>query len=160
MSTASDEPHVERDSEEGPAIVNASWAGTGLFVATAALATIDPDGLSGPGIVVDLVLFAFGCAAFLWAYAVAVSRSRTDAIGIGGLYFLQGSTPRKVQLRLLIPLAVQVVVAIASASIRPYTAVAFGILVPIFGLGLAGLWGARYGRFDARTASSPAEPKQ
>ena len=168
MSTASDEPHVEpsepqaseRDPEQGPAIVNASWAGTGLFVATAALATIDPDGLSGPGIAVDLVLFAFGCAAFLWAYAVAVSRSRTDAIGIGGLYFLQGSAPRVVQLRLLIPLAVQVVVAIASASIRPYTAVAFGILVPIFGLGLSGLWGARYGHFEARSGSGAAEPQR
>jgi hypothetical protein len=158
MTVVSDE---EQDADlPGPAIVNASWAGTGLFVATAALATIDPDGLSGPGIAVDLGLFAFGCAAFLWAYAVAVSRSRTDAIGIGGIYFLQGSSPRKVQLRLLIPLAVQVVVAIATASIRPYTAVAFGILVPIFGLGLAGLWGARYGRFDARAASSAAEPKK
>jgi hypothetical protein len=158
MSSVSDE-HQDADLP-GPAIVNASWAGTGLFVATAVLATIDPDGLSGPGVVVDLVLFAFGCAAFLWAYAVAVSRSRTDAIGIGGLYFLQGSTPRVIQLRLLIPLAVQVVVAIATAAVRPYTAVAFGVLVPIFGLGLSGLWGARYGTFDARSGSGAAEPQR
>ncbi|MEY2462136.1 MAG: hypothetical protein QOH64_274 [Acidimicrobiaceae bacterium] len=140
----------EADPESGAAIINLSWAGTGLFVATAALATIDPDGLSGPGIAVDLGLFAIGCAVFLWAYAVAVSRSRTDAIGIGGLYFLQGSAPKVVQYRLLIPLAVQVVVAVATSIIRPYTAVAFGILVPIFGLGLAGLWGARNGTFEPR----------
>ena len=154
-------PEEDQDAEiPGPAIINGAWAGTGLFVATAALATIDPDGLSGPGVAVDLGLFAVGCAAFLWAYAVAVSRSRTDAIGIGGLYFLQGSAPRVVQLRLLIPLAIQVVVAIATSSMRPYTAVAFGILVPIFGLGLSGLWGARYGHFDARSGSGAAEAKQ
>jgi hypothetical protein len=151
-------PEDEIDADvPGGAIVNGSWAGTGLYVATAVLATIDPDGLSGPGVVVDLGLFAIGCAAFLWAYAVAVSRSRTDAIGIGGLYFLQGSAPRVIQLRLLIPLAIQVVVAIATASLRPYTAVAFGILVPIFGLGLSGLWGARYGHFDARSDTGAAE---
>jgi hypothetical protein len=151
-------PEDEIDADvPGGAIVNGSWAGTGLYVATAVLATIDPEGLSGPGVAVDLGLFAIGCAAFLWAYAVAVSRSRTDAIGIGGLYFLQGSAPRVIQLRLLIPLAIQVVVAIATASLRPYTAVAFGILVPIFGLGLAGLWGARYGHFDARSGSGAAE---
>jgi hypothetical protein len=32
--------------------------------------------------------------------------------------------------------------------------VAFGVLVPIYGLGLAGLWGARHGHFAAR----PPEP--
>jgi hypothetical protein len=37
--------------------------------------------------------------------------------------------------------------------------VAFGILVPIFGLGLAGLWGARHGVFEARSVpSSDAKP--
>jgi hypothetical protein len=146
--------------QPGGGIVNASWAGTGIFLATTALATIDPDGLSGPGVAVDLGLFAIGCAAFLWAYAVAVSRSRTDAIGIGGLYFLQGSAPRSVKYRLLVPLGIQVVAAIASSSIRPYTAVAFSILVPIFGLGLAGLWGARYGHFEARSGTSAAEPQR
>jgi hypothetical protein len=30
---------------------------------------------------------------------------------------------------------------------------AFGFLVPVFGLGLAGLWGARYGTFAARVES-------
>ena len=154
-------PDAERDEEpiESSPIVNVSWAGTGVFVATTVLAVIDPDGLSGPGLLVDLVLFAVGCVAFLWAYAVAVSRSRTDLIGIGGLYFLQGSAPRIIQLRLLIPLAIQVVVAVLAASLRPYTAVAFGILVPIFGLGLAGLWGARHGTFEARSVpSNDAKP--
>ena len=43
---------------------------------------------------------------------------------------------------------------VAAASIRPFTAVAFGILAPMLGLGLMGLWGARHGRFPA----APGEP--
>jgi hypothetical protein len=138
---------------EGSGLVTLSWAGTGTFVAVATIATLLPDEAARPAAVVDGVLFVVGVIAFLWAYGVAVARSRTDAIGIGGLFFLSGSAPKVVQVRLLSAFAVQVVMAIVSASIRPYTAVAFGILVPMFGLGLAGLWGARHGQFPAREAS-------
>lgn len=151
-------PEVRSDREPGVAgapvtghgIITLSWVGTGIFAAAATVATLLPDDAARPAAVVDGVLFAVGVVAFLWGYAVAVQRSRTDAIGIGGLYFLAGSAPRAVRVRLLGALAVQVVIAVVSASIRPYTAVAFGILVPMLGLGLAGLWGARHGTFPAR----------
>ena len=60
--------------------------------------------------------------------------------------------PRRgvVQFRLLGSLAVQVVVAVVTASIRLYSPLAFGFLVPVYGLGMCGLWGARYGTFDPR----------
>ena len=142
----------DNDDEEpaGNGIVTLSWAGTGTFVAVATIATIFPDEAARPAAVVDGVLFAVGVVAFGLAYARAVARSRTDAIGIGGLFFLSGSAPKVVRLRLALALAVQVVMAIVSASIRPYTSVAFGILVPMFGLGLMGLWGARHGTFPRR----------
>jgi hypothetical protein len=70
------------------------------------------------------------------------------AIGIGGLYFLAGSAPKKVQAHLMGSLAVEVVVAIFTASVRVFTSLAFGILVPVFGLAMAGLWGARHGVFE------------
>jgi hypothetical protein len=137
--------------DAGERIVLLDWIGTGVFVAVATLATILPDDAARPAAVVDLVLFAVGVVTFLWAYAVAVSRSRTDALSIAGLYFLaDDAAPRPTRIRLRIALAVQVVVAIVSASIRLYTSVAFGVLVPMFGLGLMGLWGARHGRFAAR----------
>lgn len=148
-----DDPRPEPGAgheDDGPAIVNVSFAGTGLYVGAAIIATITPDGFGGALAGVSLTLFAAGVVAFLWSYGIAVSRSRVDAIGIGGLYFLAGSAPKVVRVRLLGALAVEVVVAIATSSIRPFTAVAFGILVPIFGLGLAGLWGARYGTFPPR----------
>jgi hypothetical protein len=47
-------------------------------------------------------------------------------------------------------LGVQIVVSVAAASIRPFTAVAFGILAPLSILGLMAQWGVRYGQFSPR----------
>ena len=137
----------------GEGIINGSWAGTGAYVALATAGTIAPDTFAVATAALSGALFVLGCVAFLWAYAVAVARSRTDLIGIGGLYFLADSAPKLVRFRLRMSLAVEVVAATASSSIRPFTPMAFGFLVPLFGLGMMGLWGARYGTFD------PREPK-
>lgn len=147
----------EPEELEGTAVVNASWAGTGLAFAAAALGVISPDTFGGVVAVVSGVLFVIGCVVFLWAFVTAVARSRYEVIGIGGLYFLADSAPKTVRFRLLFALVAQVIVAIAAAAIRPFTSVAFIVLVPIFGLGLCGLWGARYGEFPDRdvTATDP-----
>ena len=100
----------------------------------------------------SLALFAVGCVVFLWAYALAVARSRTDLIGIGGLYFLHGTAPKVVAFRLRLALIIEVAVAVATSAVRVYTSLAFGILVPVFGLGLCGLWGARFGTFAPRSS--------
>jgi hypothetical protein len=39
------------------------------------------------------------------------------------------------------------VVVVAAALARPYTEVAFGVLAPMFAMGLMGTWGGRYGQF-------------
>jgi hypothetical protein len=135
---------------EGGAIINASWAGTAIYVALAGVGTIAPDWFAVPTAVVSVALFFVGCVVFLWAYAKAVARSRTDLIGIGGLYFLAGTAPNDVAFRLRLSLALEIVAAIVSASIRPFTPIAFGFLVPVYGLGLSGLWGALYGTFEPR----------
>jgi hypothetical protein len=133
----------------GARIVRASWIGTVVFLVALAVGTIDLD-LVVVTVVVSLVLFAIGTAAFLTGYVKAIGRSRYEAIGMGGLFFLAGSAPRRVQVLLLSSLAVQVVFGLLAASIRIYTPVAFGLLVPMYGLGLAGLWGATYGVFPER----------
>ena len=147
--------HENDDAPPGAGIVNLAWAGTGAFVAVAAGGVLAPDGM-GPVVAgLSLVLFSVGCVAFLWSYGIAIGRSRHDQISIAGLYFLSGgSAPRDVRRRLLVALAVQVVAAVAAASIRPFTSVAFGVLVPVFGLGLCGLWAARYGTFERRPAQA------
>jgi hypothetical protein len=134
---------------QGGRIAVANWLGTVVFLATSV-----PLAVAGAGqllaVIVDLGLFAAGCGVFLWALALAAARSRESAIGMGGLFFLAGSAPPVVQRRLVGSLAVEVVAALATAAVRPFTAVAFGILVPMWGLSLCGLWAARYGEFAPR----------
>lgn len=133
----------------GRRIVQASWAGTLVFLATAGLATaLAPADLVA--LVVALTMFAAGSAAFTVAFAVAVRRSRTEEIVVPSLFFLQGSAPTPVKRLLLGALAAQVVVAFVTAGIRPNTSLAFGILAPMYGLGLIGLWAARHGTFPLR----------
>jgi hypothetical protein len=141
----------------GRAIVWASLAGTAVFVAVNSVEAIALGGTRPVGVVLDLVLFAVGCVAFFWAYAVAVARSRTEEIGVGGLFFLAGTVaPAKIRLLMDGALGVQCVVALVTASVRPFTTLAFGILVPMFGLGLNGVWGARHGTFGPRRLVAPA----
>lgn len=127
-----------------------AWAGTGAFVASAVGAVLV--GVARPlAAGVALLLFAAGMVAFLWAYGIAVSRSRAAVIGVGGLYFLAGDVaPTSVRHHLMAALALQTLTALVTAGLRPYSSLAFGVLVPMFGLGLSGLWGARHGSFAPR----------
>ena len=140
---------------KGERILQASWTGTALLFVTSLLAVLF-DAFQAAAVVVDLVLFLGGAVAFFWAYAIAVGRSRQVEIGIGGLFFLAGETaPKEVRRPFMLSLGAEVVIAVAAAALRPFTAVAFGILVPIWGLALAGLWGARYGTFQPRERREP-----
>jgi hypothetical protein len=133
-------------------IVRASWAGTAVFAASAAAAVaVKPARI--PAVAVAAGLFMAGIGIFFWAYAIAVGRSRTDSIGIGGLFFLAGqdTAPEPAHKRhLLASLGTQTAIALASAAARPFTTLAFGVLVPLYGLALTGLYGARHGRFGPR----------
>lgn len=135
----------------GERIVRASWIGTAVFGVTsgvgAVLSSFDVVALA-----VALLLFTAGVAAFVAAYAKAVSRSRTEQIGVMSLFFLEGAVASKPVRRLLLgSFLVEVLVAVAVAAARPNTSLAFGILVPVYGLSLAGLWGAHHGTFRPRT---------
>jgi hypothetical protein len=134
----------------GAGILRASWTGTAAFGVTAVAGAAAQGVLSWLAFAVAVTLFVIGCVVFVWAYAVAVRRSRTDEIAVAGLYLLSGSTPKPVRRQLLSSLAVEVVVAFATAAARPYTIAATGILVPVYGLGMAGLWAARHGTFAPR----------
>jgi len=134
----------------GRGMILASFVGTGLLTVTTAMAIVAPSTLDAPALFVALVMFFGGTAAFIWAYLVAIGRSREREISLTGVYGLAGSAPRFVQVRLLGSLAAEVVVALVGAAARPYTSLSFGILAPMWGLGVAGLWGARYGAFPPR----------
>lgn len=136
-------------------VVKASWAGTAALAVTALPALVF-HALDPLAVTVAVTLFVAGAVAFLWALARAADRSRTDSIGMGGLFFLQGTTPSPIRRRLLGSLLVQTVIGVGAASMRPFTASAFGVLVPIYGLALCGLWAAYFGTFAPRSGPGSA----
>ena len=139
------------DEGAGEGIVRLDGWATAVFAAVSVVAVVVPDPVEYVAVPVDLVLFVAGCATFLWAYAVAIGRSRYEALTMAGVFFLADRVaPARVTRALRLLLAVQVVAAVAAAAARPFTAVAFAVLVPMVGLGLMALWGARYGRFPAK----------
>ena len=134
--------------EPGTRFFQLSWVGTIAFVVTAGAAAASPSTFELAAVAVSLTLFFAGILTMLWAFFIAVNRSRVDAIGVGGLYFGAGSTPKVVRWHLLGATAMQLVAGIVTASIRPFTPLAFGTLVWIFGIGMMGLWTARFGEFE------------
>lgn len=146
--TAGSSPATGEDLP-GRGLVRLSWAGTTVSCVTSVANAVTGDrdhyALSA---VPALVMLALGCVAFLAAFAIAVERSREEEIGVGGVFFLAGCAPRRIQVTMLASLAVQVTVPLAVAVVRPFTA--FSVLAPVWALGLAGLWGARHGRFPPR----------
>ncbi len=143
----------------GAALRRASWLGTAVFSVTAGAATfvlgLDPDGsvsgvLENVAFAVAVLLFLAGCVVFLAAYVGGIARSRTDEVAVTTLFFLAGGVATEVRRSLLGSLGVQVVVALGTAIAQPYTSLAAGALVPMYGLGLCGLWSARHGTFPSR----------
>ena len=128
-----------------------AWA-TVIFVVVAVGGAAAPSVLGVAAAAVSILLFAVGCVVFLVAFLRGVDRSRTEEISVAELFLLMGGVaPAVVRRWLLALLGVQIVVAVAVASIRPFTSLAFGILAPMFGLAIAGRWAAEYGSYRART---------
>ena len=157
-------PPVERpaDTGAGGAIITASWIGTALFALVSIPASFAPDTFAPLLIVVSLALFAVGMVVFVIAFLTAVGRSREVLIGMGGLFFLAGGTaPRRVSRHLVGSFTLECVLAVGTTVIGLFTVpadvtnpVAFGVLAPLYGLALVGLWSARFGHFAER----PPEP--
>jgi hypothetical protein len=139
-------------------IVRANILITGVFaILTLVAAWLFTPGLRGMIVAVDLTLFAIGCFAFIWSYFSAVQRSRSDEISVAGLFGLAGGVAsRRITVVMNGCLATQAVIGLIGAIVRGSTdgragsTLAFGVLVPIFGLGLNGLWSSRLGVFAPR----------
>ncbi len=134
---------------DGAVLVQAAWAGTAVFAASALAATV-VEALTVLSVPIALLLFLGGTIAFTSAYVQALQRSRDDEIAVADLFFLTHCAPKPVRRAFMAALAVEIVVALLTASLRLYTGLAFGIMAPMWALGLAGLWGARYGTFRPR----------
>jgi hypothetical protein len=135
-------------------------AGTILFVGVALASIIGRDQRAMQVLigVVSIGLFAVGIVAALWSYVSALERSRVEEVGVANLYLLTGDTaPRNVKVSMLSALAVQAITGLGGASIGAagleqgdLNALAFGVLVPMLGIGTNGWWAVRYGSFGPR----------
>ncbi|MEN3271698.1 MAG: hypothetical protein V7636_459 [Actinomycetota bacterium] len=134
-----------------PVVRPAVWS-TVAFAVASAVAVASNDG-AGIVAIFDLVLFALGCLVFARTLLTAAQRSRTEELSVAGIWLLAGQR-KDIQRWLLGCLAAQVVIALAAAGLRPYTAVAFGVLVPTLGLALCGLWAVRSGTFPPRASGT------
>jgi len=133
----------------GQDLFKVNLVATAGFCIAAVLAAIFADPLAIPFAVVSTVLFAVGTIAFLWAYGKAIERSREEDVSVAMIYAMSVA-PKPVRRRFHLLTFVQATVAIATATARPFTAQAFGILATMLGIGLAGLWAARHGTFEER----------
>ena len=149
---------------KGAVIVRVNALFTVLFLVTAVLAAVY---FAQPwkviAVVVCLASFSVGVCAFLWGYWSAVQRSREDNISVAAMYFLiDKCAPKSVARRMNGLLTLQVIIGLVTAGMRPSTdgksgsTLAFGILVPMLGLGLNGLWAAFHGQFAPRSAANSA----
>lgn len=141
---------AEDDAEAGAGLVLLDFVGTAALLVACVAGILAPDAAGGFTVAVSAVLFAVGVGLFLWGYASGVVRSKDEQVTLGGLFFLSGTAPPVVRFRLRLAFGVQVVLAVAAASIRPYTAVAFAVLAPMLGLGAMAAWAARHGTFFPR----------
>jgi hypothetical protein len=147
-------------------LVRADIAGTVGFAVALAVAVPLRSHRSGQFLIgiVSVVLFAIGIVASLWAYASALERSRAEEVGVANLYLLTGATaPKQVKRSMTLALGAQVVLALVGAFIgvaglktHEVNALAFGVLVPMFGIGMNGAWAARYGSYGPRVTATPS----
>jgi hypothetical protein len=150
---------------KGVSILRANEFLTGLFVVTAVLAVIlfeNPWKFIAAA--VALASFSLGVVVFLWGYWTAVQRSRYHNIAVASMYFLTDNcAPKALARRMNVLLAIQVVASIVTALMRsstdgkPGSTLAFGILVPVLGLGMNGLWAALHGEFSPRNQGLSSE---
>jgi len=143
----------------GNVIVMADVVGTIAFTITAiTAAAVFSTASQWVGAITAMALFAVGVFAFIWSFWNAVQRSRDEQIAVTQVYLLLGSpTPPRVRRIMLSMLLIQTVVGLTTAIARseaedgsPGTSLAVGVLVPMFGIGLNGLWCAFHGVFPPR----------
>ena len=137
---------MNADLDPGRGIIVASWVGDVLFAVTAIPVALGVDALDDPSVVVALLLFFTSLVVWCWALGLAALRTtRGDDVQVWSLFLLEGRVPARVRWHLYGSFVVCLAITVGTASANP-----FGVLVPMFPLGLVGLWGARHGVYPPR----------
>ena len=145
-------PDIKNINGTSDPIVRASLLSTAAFGALS-LATYLLDGsLDRTFSVVCAVLFVAGTLLLGLGMWNGIQRSRIEEVTLTGLLSVDKShVPGSIRNALWLSIVLQVALSLLFASLRPFTEQAFGLLVPMVGLGFAGLWGSRFAEFHARS---------
>lgn len=121
---------------------------TAFFLVTVVSAASGTDAVAVANLLVSTVLFVVGSAVWAWGFVIAASRSRTHVIDLAGLFYLTGSAPRPTRRLFLGLWFAQIAIAVAAIAV---TSPPFGVMVPVFGIGMLTRWAAVNGTFPERT---------
>ncbi len=155
---------VQTGPQPGSRVIRLDVAGTAVFLIALGFAVPLRTHRSAQFLIggVSMVLFAIGVVTTLLAYTRALERSRLEEVGVANLFLLTGETaPRPVRRIMSWALTVQILAAITGAWIGVVgldkgrlNALAFGVLVPMFGVGMNGMWAAGNGSYGPRVGQS------
>lgn len=132
---------------------------TAVFALVQVAAVIHPVGfVAAISLAWSALLFLAGAVLFVVGFVVGAGRSRDDTVTMAGMIWLVDAAPPDIARRLRLLIVGQVVIACLAAIARPFTVLAFGILVPTFGLGLVVWYAARFGQFQSITSTQSRGP--
>ena len=138
----------------GDALLRVDIAVTVALCALSALTFLLAERLDLIYAALSAVLFFLGAGLMALGLWNGIQRSRVDEVTLVGLAAVSkthvASRARNILWAMIV---LQVAVTVLFASLRPFTQQAFGILAPTFGLGVAVLWGSRFGSFHPRNDS-------
>lgn len=150
--TTPDAPIAERlPSNAADRLRRSALAVTAIHVVLTAVSLIGSGTVRGIVAIVFVIMFFLGSVVFVAAFVMAANRSRTEDVSVAGVFFLSDGAVATTDRRLFLGcVGVQTVVSLAAATAALFTAVAFSLLVPLLGLGLAALFGARTAVFPPK----------
>lgn len=138
---------------EGRTLLVADAIGTVAFAGVTALAGLsDADGVQVLSLAVSSVLFLGGCVGFGIGFLRAAGRSRDEVVDLAGLFYLTGSAPQPVRRAFLGWWFAQIAIAVIAIAV---TNPPFGVMAPVWGIGLITWWASRHATFSPRAGSSP-----
>lgn len=124
---------------------------TALHAVLTVVAVLSPGLVRAVIAVVFVVVFLVAIVVFVSAFFTAANRSRTENVSVAGAFFLADGAVASLDRRVFTGAAVvQAVVGIVGSSLRPFSSVAFSVLVALAGLAMMALVGARFGAFRGR----------
>lgn len=142
---------TEAASPQAQGLLRLQWQATLVFVAATVLNVLTDGAIDIPYAVLCTIAFVVGFIAFSLGFWNGLQRSKEEEVTLWGLVAASSThVPARARTIHWASIVTQLVGAVVAASLRAFTPQAFGLLVPMLGLGLAGLWGSRYASFHPR----------